>query len=105
MSVRKEKESTPGPVGESSAAAAEPADKSAVELADESAVEPAGEEAATGAVEPAGESSVVVAPAEEPAAVHGRPGLVSKQAAARRKSWVINPAISPKVVVNMTRRR
>jgi hypothetical protein len=79
------------------AAAVKPADELAA------AVEPAGEAAAT-AVEPADESAAAVAePAEEKAATQGLQELVSKPAAARKESWVINPAISSKVVVSMTR--
>jgi hypothetical protein len=47
------------------------------------------------------ESAAVVS-AEEPAVVQGQPVLVGEPAAAQGKSWVMNPAISPKVIVNMT---
>jgi hypothetical protein len=61
---------------------------------------PAEESAA--AAEPADESAAMVS-AGEPAATQEQPELVSEPAAAKGKSWVMNPAISPKVIVNMTR--
>ncbi len=40
---------------------------------------------------------------EEPVVMQGQPELVGKPAAARGKSCVMNPTISPKVIVNVTR--
>ncbi len=97
VSVRHEKEPPSVPAEES--AAVEPAGEPAAAV-------PAVESAA--AVEPAGEPATAVpavesVAAEEPAVVQGRPVLVDEPAAAQGESWIMNPAISPKVIVNMTR--
>ncbi len=47
-------------------------------------------------------ATVAVEPAKGPAATRELPGLMKKPAAVRRESRVMNPAISSKVIVNMT---
>ncbi len=101
MNVRQEKGSSSGPA-EESAAAAEPADASAAAVPEDvPAVAAVPADGSAAAVEPADGSAAVVS-AEEPAAVQGRPVLVGEPAAAQGESWVMNPAISPKVIVSMT---
>ncbi len=70
--------------------------------------EPAGKVAAAAAVSEspsvlAVEPGAVVEPAIGSAAVQGRPVLVGEPAAAPRESWIMNSAISPKVIVKMAR--